>query len=57
MAHPEDDPAKDRDPKTCDHERIEIVGGGGDERGFYDTFECIFCCWQFELFVDGKDES
>lgn len=42
--------------QQCQHTKIEIVGGGGDENGFYDTFECISCGWTFELLTDGRDE-
>lgn len=49
-------PPKPHEPEQCLHERIEIVGGGGDENGFYDTFQCFYCDWQFDILVDGKDE-
>lgn len=53
MDKKKDDPAKEH---SCSHAHIEIVGGGGDENGFYDTFECISCGWTFDLLTDGKNE-
>lgn len=48
-------PANQPDPK-CNHDRIEIIEGGGDENGFYDVFECDSCGWRFELLTDGREE-
>jgi hypothetical protein len=46
-----------RDPKSCDHERIDIVGGTGDQNHTYDTLRCIYCGWEFDLCVDGFEDK
>lgn len=34
---------------NCEHNVIDIIGGGGDDKGVWDTFQCTTCKWTFNL--------
>jgi hypothetical protein len=43
-----------QDP-TCAHQRIDVIGGGGDEFGVWETLQCPACGWTFSLkLLDDK---
>jgi len=33
----------------CAHKHIDMVGGIGDEKGFWDILKCRSCNWKFTL--------
>ena len=39
------------DHKDCNHDKIDIVGGGGDMYGTWETFRCRVCGWEFDIRV------
>ena len=34
---------------ACPHQRIDVIGGGGDEQGVWETLQCPACGWTFSL--------
>lgn len=33
----------------CAHKSIDVIGGLGDERGFWDILKCRSCNWKFTI--------
>lgn len=56
MKDPNEDDLQDALPdKNCAHQRIDVIGGGGDENGSWETLQCPACGWTFSLrFTDDK---